>query len=126
MAGEKVTRMILQQIGQQFGGIAYTHSKEHKALNDPIEALDHVLRNRRLGRALHLDKVESGSKVTYICKFSGHQACQGAQLLSPTCHVTRGVVSQWLESLHHRTAEHVETACAGGSQPCIVRVTFRK
>jgi hypothetical protein len=122
-AGERVTRMILHQIGQEIGRSAYHHSEDHTLFQKPIEALDHVLSARGLGRVVSLDTIDQGTNVTYVCTTTG---CHNGVSPTPTCAVVRGVVSRWLESFVQKKAQSIRTASAPGSEPCVVHVTFRK
>lgn len=126
IAGEKVTKLILHEIGREISSTAYNHSRDHTLFHSPIEALDHVLSTRGLGRVLSLDKTDDGLSVTYVCTIVGCSPCHKGVSLNPTCHVMCGVVSRWLESFVQKNAESIETACAAGSKRCVIRVTFRK
>lgn len=117
MAGVKVTKIILHQIGQEIGRTAFNYSRHQIRSGNLVTALDHVLSNRGWGRVLGLDKTDHGPMVTYVCTIKG----------CPTCDIMRGIVSGWLESFVKKKAESIEThGVATGSQPCIFRVTFRK
>jgi predicted hydrocarbon binding protein len=127
MAGEKVTEIILHQIGQEIGRTAFNYSRNQIQSDNLAEALDHVLSIRGWGRVLDLDKTDHGSSVTYVCTIKGCPLCYGRVSTSRTCGIMRGIVSGWLESFVQKKAESIETAYVGtGSQPCVFRVTFRK
>jgi len=127
IAGEKVTKTILYQIGQEIGGSAFNHSRDQILSSNLVEALDRALSIRGWGRVLDLDKTDHGSSVTYTCSIKGCPLCHNQVSTSPTCGIVRGIVSRWLESFFQKNAEGIETACvAAGSQPCVFRVTFRK
>jgi predicted hydrocarbon binding protein len=126
VAGEKVTKTILHQIGLEIGRTAF-HSKDQIVSDNPLEALDRVLNIRGWGRVLGLHKTDHGSRVTYECAIKGCPLCYRRTSTSPTCGIMRGIVSRWLESYVQKNAESTETICAvTGSQPCVHRVTFRK
>lgn len=127
IAGEKVTKTILYQIGQEIGGNAFNHSRDQISSGNLVEALDHALSIRGWGRVLDISKTNRGSSVTYECAVRECSLCHNQASMSPTCGIMRGIVSRWLESFVQKNAESIETACvAGGSQPCVFRVTFRK
>ena len=120
VAGEKGTKTILHQIGQEFGVTAFNYSRDRILSDNLVAALDDVLSIRGWGRVLDLGKTDHGSSVTYMCAIKGCPLC-------PTCGITHGIVSGWLESFVQKKAEIIETACvATASQPCVIRVTFRK
>jgi predicted hydrocarbon binding protein len=126
MAGEKVTMRILHHIGQDIGR-ASLNSPGNQILSDnPVQALNRILRNHGWGRLLGLDKSDQGSSVTYTCTIIGCHLCE-QESNNSTCSILRGIVSHWLESLVQGKAERIETACgAAPSEPCVFRVTFRK
>jgi len=127
MAGEKVTKSILHQVGLEIGSTEFNYSRGQILPDDPVEALDHVLNIRGLGRVLDLRKTDGVSRVTYECSVKGCSLCYKRTSTSPTCGIMRGIVTRWLESYVQRNADSTETACASsGSQPCVLRVTFRK
>jgi predicted hydrocarbon binding protein len=120
VAGEKVTKTILFQTGQEIGRTAFDCSRSQILFNDLGEALDRVLSVRGWGRVLDLSKTEHGRNVTYACAIKGYPIC-------PTCDIMSGIVSGWLESFAQKKTESIETDCvAPGFQPCVFRVTFRK
>jgi predicted hydrocarbon binding protein len=130
MTGEKATRMILHQIGQEIGRTAFNHSKDQTqsmSLDNLVESLDRVLSIRGWGRVQDLDKIDHGSSVTYVCTINGCPLCYDRVSRGPTCDIMCGVVSRGLGSIVQKNAESIETTCvAAGSQPCVFRVTFRK
>jgi predicted hydrocarbon binding protein len=120
MVGEKVSKIILHQIGQEIGKTSFNYSRDQIPSDNPVEALDHVLSVQGWGRVLDLDKTDHGPSVTYACSVKGCPLC-------PTCDIMRGILSGWLESFVQKKPENIENACmAKGSQPCVFRVTFRK
>jgi predicted hydrocarbon binding protein len=125
MAGEKVTKRILHQIGQEIGRAAFNDSGDQIPFDNPVQALNRVLNIRGWGRLLGLDKSDQGSSVTYTCTIVGCHLCE-QESANSTCSILRGIVSHWLESLVNKKAESIEAACGAGSQPCVFRVTFRK
>ena len=128
MAGEKVTKVILHQLGEEIGRTAFNYSEDQILSDNLVDALDHVLSIRGWGRVLDLDEIDHGSHVTYVCTIEGCSLCFRRVATNPTCDITRGIVTGWLESLVERKAESsIETACiATGSQLCVFRVTFKK
>ncbi len=127
MAGQKVTKTILHQIGQEIGRTAFNHSKDQILPDNLVEALDHALSIRGWGRVLDLDKTYHGSNVTYVCTIEGAHLYYKRVSTNPTCDIMRGIVSRWLESFVQKNAESIETACvAARSHLCVFRVTFRK
>ncbi len=127
MAGEKVTRKLLHQIGQEIGSSAFHNSKDQVLPHKLIDALDHALGTRGWGRVIGLHKTDSGPSVTYVCTVEGCPVCENRVSASPTCDITRGIISRWLESFVQRNAERVETTCVNsGSHLCVFRVTFGK
>jgi len=126
-AGEKATKMMLHQIGQEIGRTAFNHSTHQILPHNLREALDHALSIRGWGRVLDLDRTEDGPSVTYACTIKECSLCDKRLSTSATCDVMRGIVSRWLESFVKKKTESIETTCnAAGSQPCVFRVTFRK
>lgn len=127
-AGEKVTKIILHQMGKEVGKTAFNHSTERMLADNLAEALDHALSIRGWGRVLDLNRTDHGSSLTYVCSIKGCPLCYKRVSTSPTCDVMRGIVSGWLESFVQKSAESsTETACvAMGSQLCVFRVTFVK
>jgi predicted hydrocarbon binding protein len=127
MAGEKVTRAILHQVGLEIGRTEFNYSRDRMLPDNAVEALDHVLSVRGWGRVQALHKTDHGSRVTYDCSIKGCSLCYKRGSTNPTCGIMRGLVSHWLESYVQKNAESTETACdATGSQLCVVKVTFRK
>lgn len=126
-AGEKATKMILHQIGQEIGMTAFSHSRHQVLPNNLRDVLDDALRVRGLGRVQNLDKTDHGPSVTYACTIKECCLCHKPLSTSPTCNVMRGIVSRWLEAFEQRKAESIEaTYATAESQPCVFRVTFRK
>jgi len=127
MAGKKVTKTILHQIGQEIGWSAFNCSTDRNPSENLVEALDYVLSTRGWGRVLDIDKTDHGSSETYVCTIKGCSLCYKEVSTNPTCDVMRGIVSRWLETYVQKNAESVESACfADGSEPCVFRVTFGK
>jgi predicted hydrocarbon binding protein len=127
MAGEKATKMMLHQIGQEIGMNAFDHSRNEILPHNLRETLDHALSIRGWGRVLDLHRTDEKSNVTYECAIKECSLCHERLSKGPTCHVMRGIISRWLESFVRKKAESVETVCsAEGSQPCVIRVAFRK
>lgn len=125
MAGEQVTKTILQQIGREIGRVAFPHPGQVLADN-LVEALDHALSVRGLGRVIDLKKVDHALSVTYVCTIKGSHL-YGEVAANPTCHIMRGIVSRWLESFVQKKVENIETACASAkSHLCVFRITFAK
>lgn len=127
MVGEKVTKMILHQIGQEIGSTAFNCSRDQILSDNLAEALDRVLSIRGWGQVLDLEKTDHGSRVTYVCTVKGCPLCYKRGSTSPTCDIMLGIVSGWLKSLVQKNVERIENACvATGSAPCVFQVTFRK
>jgi predicted hydrocarbon binding protein len=127
MAGKKVTKIILQQMGQEIGRTAFNNSRGQILSDKLAEALDHVLSIRGWGRILNLEKTDHGSSVTYVCTIKGCPLCHKRISTNPICDIMRGIVSGWLESFVQKNAESIETACvATGSPACVFKVIFRK
>lgn len=127
MAGEKVSKIILSQMGQEIGRTAFNYSRDRILPDNLVEALDHILSIQGWGRVLSLEKTGNGSSVTYVCTIKGCHPRHRRVSTSRTCDIIRGIVSGWLESYVQKNAENIETASVGtGPQPCVFRVTFRK
>ena len=127
VAGEKVTRKILHQIGQEIGKATFNNSRDEILPNNLPGALNHALSIRGWGRVIGLHKTEHASSVTYVCTIEGNLFSHKRASTSPTCDVMRGIVSRWLESYVQRNAESVQTECvAHKAHLCVFRVTFRK
>ena len=127
-AGEKFTKTLLHQIGGEIGRTAFHHSTTNENPTANLtEALDHALKIRGLGRVNTVEMLDHGPNVTYRCAIEECSVCNRQVAASSTCHVMRGVVSRWLESLLHKKVERTEAACnTVGSHLCVIYVTFRK
>lgn len=128
VAGEKVTKSILHQVGLEIGRTEFKHLGDQILADNPIETLNRVLSVRGLGRVLDLRKTDHESRVIYECSIKGCPLCyRQASKTSPTCGIMRGIISHWLESHVQKNTEGAETVChPTGSQICVLRVTFRK
>ena len=127
MAGEKVTRKILHQIGQEIGRDAFQGSGDRILPHNLLEALDHAVNIRGWGRVTGLHTTDHGSSVTYTCTIEGCPVCQKRISTTSTCDISRGIVSRWLESFVQKSVENVETSCtSAGSHLCVHRVTFKR
>jgi predicted hydrocarbon binding protein len=126
--GEKVATIILHQIGKEVGRTAYSHCTDKMLSDNLVETLDRVLSSQGWGRVLNLDKTDHESSVTYVCSIKGCPLCYKRVSTSPTCDITRGIISGWLESFVQKNTESsTETACvATGSELCVFQVTFEK
>ncbi len=124
IAGEKVTKAILHQVGREIGAITFTDSDEHPHPDRQKEALDRAMSTYGLGRLVGLKKSETSSSLTYECTVKG---CHDDASPSPACNITHGIVAHWLEAFHQRGADGIETDWGNDeAEPCTFRLTFRK
>jgi predicted hydrocarbon binding protein len=128
ISGERVTEVILFQIGNEIGKVSFHHWRDEvKSDSDAGRVFDRLMRLRGWGRCLNLEKQDrDDGKTVYVFNTADCPACHDRKTTKPTCDLMRGIVSGWLEGyLGRKPSEVTETACAAiRGQLCVFELTI--
>jgi predicted hydrocarbon binding protein len=125
MAGDKVGKTLLFQMGSEIGRVGLRYSKE-KILEDNVaKVFDKVIRHRGWGRCLGIEK-QGNNANAFIITMSDCPLCYGQKSAESTCDLMRGIVTGWMEALLERKSiRSVETDCGAVKGPlCVFEVSF--
>jgi predicted hydrocarbon binding protein len=127
LAGDKVARTLLYQIGNEIGRVALRYSRDKILADNNVKVFDDVLRLRGWGRCLGLDR-KNGSDDAYVFTMADCPICSGVRGAAPMCDMMRGLVTGWMETfLDKKAIQSVEQDCAAvEGRLCVFEVTFRK
>jgi predicted hydrocarbon binding protein len=128
ISGERVTEVLLVQIGNEIGKVSFDHYKDEvKSDNDAGIVFDRVMRLRGWGRCLNLERQDrDDGKTVYVFNTADCPICCDRKATKPSCNLMRGIVSGWLEGyLGRKSSEITETTCAGiRGQLCVYELTI--
>jgi len=127
MAGSKVGKTVLNQIGQDIGRATFDYSKNDITSEDHWKILDQVLSVRGWGRCVSVNRINHEPYVTYAYTIRDCPICYNRKATEPMCDIVRGIVTGWQESILGRKADSSdETRCvATGAKFCIFHVSFK-
>ena len=125
MAGEKVGRTLLFQMGCEIGRVGLRYSKEKILENNVAKVFDDVIRHRGWGRCLGIEKQGNDPNV-FIITMTDCPLCYGQKSAESTCDLMRGIVTGWMEALLDRKpVRSFETDCGAVKGPlCVFEVSF--
>jgi len=118
MVGENATKAILHRIGREIGSTAFhSFSTRQEPTQDPVEALDHAIRIRGLGRVIDMIETRNRTNLTYTCTINAERL---------RCNIIRGIVTRWLESHLHKKVDNLDDHCTTQEpHPCAFHITFK-
>jgi predicted hydrocarbon binding protein len=127
IAGSKVGKTLLNQIGQDMGRATFDYSKSDVRSEDHWKILDEVMSVRGWGRCVSVNRINDDPYVTYAYTIRECPICYNQKSAEPMCDIVRGIVTGWQESIIGRKAESsYETRCtATGAKFCIFHVNFK-
>jgi len=127
IAGSKVAKTVLNQIGEEIGRTAFGYSKNDIVSKDHWKVLDDVLSVRGWGRCVSVDEIRHEPYVTYVYTIRDCPMCYDRKSAEPMCVIMRGVVTGWQESILGRKAEssYEKDCIAKGANFCIFHVSFK-
>jgi predicted hydrocarbon binding protein len=127
IAGTKVGKTVLYQIGQEIGRATFAYSKNDIPSEDRWKILDEVLSVRGWGRCVSVNRINHEPYVTYAYTIKDCPICYNRKSTEPMCDIVRGIVTGWQESIIGRKAESSdETRCVAiGAKFCIFHVSFK-
>lgn len=129
LVGDNVSKMILYQMGNEIGRVAYDYSREAiKSEADLGPVLDSILSVRGWGRCGAFAKETRDGKITFTLRATETPSSHERTSVKPTCFVESGIASGFLEAYSGKKAQsHSELACVStGSQYCIFATTFNE
>ena len=127
LVGDQVSKMILYQMGNEIGRVAYDYSREAiKSEADLGPVLDKVLTDRGWGRCGVFVKETHDGKITFTVHATETPSSHERTSVKPICNIESGIASGFLEAYAGKKAQsHAELACVStGSQYCIFETTF--
>ena len=127
LVGAGVGKIILYQMGNEIGRVAFDYSREAiKSESDLGQMLDKSLVDRGWGRCTSLEKQARDGKIMFIVRMKGSPFSHERTSEDPTCHLVCGIVSGYLEAyLGKKAQSHIERECEStGSKSCIFETTF--
>jgi predicted hydrocarbon binding protein len=127
IAGGKVAKTVLNQIGEEIGRTTFGYSKNDIVSEDHWRVLDNVLSVRGWGRCVSVDKISHEPYVTYAFTIRDCPMCYDRKSTEPMCDIMRGVVTGWQESILGRKAEssYEKDCIAKGANFCVFHVSFK-
>lgn len=127
ITGSKIGELLLYKMGTTIGQISFQTSKYHlRSGVDSWKAFDERLKFRGWGRCVDMTTRTEGNRTIYTFKLKGTPTSYKRVAMEPTCHVMRGIIAGWLESLLEKKADTTsETECASTGVPfCVFEVAF--
>lgn len=127
LVGKRVAEMILYQMGNEIGHVAYKYSEDRLRSDEDLgRVLDDVVGTRGWGRCGDFERQVQSGALRCTLTVTGTPFSYERTSLEPTCHIVRGVVAGYLESHFGRKAQSsIEKECAStGSKVCVFEVTF--
>lgn len=94
MAGAKVGKTILYQLGNEIGQTGLRYSKDRIVADNLVKVFDSVLRARGWGRVLSLEKKHENS--VYVFTTADCPICyERSGRVEPICDLMRSVLAGW-------------------------------
>jgi predicted hydrocarbon binding protein len=129
LVGDEVSKMILYQMGNEIGRVAYDYSREAiKSESDLGPVLDSILSDRGWGRCGVFVKETRDGEITFTVQATGTPSSHERTSVKPTCDIESGIASGFLEAYFGKKAHsHSELACVSTrSLYCMFETTFNQ
>lgn len=129
IAGPKITKVLLEQIGNEIGNSSMAYSKSQLQGEESLaKVLDEVLLLRGWGRCRDFEKRIEDGKAIYRFRLNNTPFTHERKSTQPVCDMMRGIVEGWLETyLGRKAAGNNEISCAAmGHAFCSIEIVFTR